>query len=348
LGNILILEFKRHFIPFYILRKLRPIGRCSALLFVFTISIPALTFGSHISGVVYSRSGEALPLATIYIKETNFGTTTNLEGKYEFSLDPGKYTLIFQYLGYSTEYRELTVENEDIFLEVELEEQSYILPDLTYVSGEDPAYAIMRKVIAKSKYHLYQLESYSTTVYVKGSGRIVKVPSIFRKRLEKEGIDSTKVFTVESITELNYEIPNTYTEKVISINTNIDDNTPSPMPFVKASFYESKVGEALSPLASNAFAHYRYRYDGAFSDNNYTIFKIYVRPRIKGDHVFEGYLYIIEDLWALHSLNLETYVQGFKVKIDQIYKPILTQVWMPVTLKFDVTGSFMGFKFEFN
>jgi hypothetical protein len=298
--------------------------------------------------VVYSRSGEALPFATIYIKETNFGTTTNLEGKYEFSLDPGKYTLIFQYLGYSTEYRELTVENEDISLEVELEEQSYILPDLTYVSGEDPAYAIMRKVIAKSKYHLYQLESYSTTVYVKGSGRIVKVPSIFRKRLEKEGIDSTKVFTVESITELNYEIPNTYTEKVISINTNIDDNTPSPMPFVKASFYESKVGEALSPLASNAFAHYRYRYDGAFSDNNYTIFKIYVRPRIKGDHVFEGYLYIIEDLWALHSLNLETYVQGFKVKIDQIYKPILTQVWMPVTLKFDVTGSFMGFKFEFN
>ena len=342
------MEVKRHFILSYILRKVKLLGNICILISAFIVFLPAISFGTNISGVVFDSSGEKLPFATIYVKETNFGTTTNLEGSYEFSLDPGKYTLIFQYLGYSTEYRELTVENEDIFLEVELKEQSYVLPDLTYVSGEDPAYAIMRKVIAKSKYHLYQLESYSTTVYVKGSGRIVKVPFLFRKRLEKEGIDSTKVFTVESITELNYEIPSTYTEKVISINTNIDDNTPSPMPFIKASFYESKVGEALSPLAPNAFAHYRYRYDGAFSENNYTIFKIYVRPRVKGDHVFEGYLYIIEDLWALHSLNFETYVQGFKVKIDQIYKPVLSQVWMPVTLKFDVTGSFMGFKFEFN
>ena len=307
-----------------------------------------ISYATHISGVVYGKSGEQLPFATIYIKETSFGTTTNLEGRYEFSLDPGKYTLIFQYLGYSTEYRELIIENEDVLLDVELKEQSYVLPDLTYVSGEDPAYAIMRKVIARSKYHLYQLESYSTTVYVKGTGRVVKVPFLFRKRLEKEGIDSTKVFTIESITEINYVIPNTYTERVVSINTNIEDNTPSPMPFIKASFYEPKVGEALSPIAPNAFAHYRYRYDGAFSDNNYTVFKIYVRPRVKGDHVFEGYIYIIEDLWALHSLNLETYVQGFKVKIDQIYKPVLAQVWMPVTLKFDVTGSFMGFKFEFN
>jgi len=324
------------------------IGKYYILLFVFITFIPSISFGNHISGRVSGRTGEGLPFATIYTKETSFGTTTNLEGNYEFSLEPGKYTLIFQYLGYKTEYRELTVKDDDIVLDVVLMEQSYVLPDLTYVSGEDPAYAIMRKVIARSKYHLYQLESYSTTVYVKGSGRVVKVPFLFRKRLEKEGIDSTKVFTVESITELNYKIPNTYSEKVISINTNIDDNTPSPMPFVKASFYEPKVAEALSPLAPNAFAHYRYRYDGAFSDNNYTVFKIYVQPRIKGDQVFEGYVYILDDLWALHSLNLESYVQGFKAKIDQIYKPVLPQVWLPVTLKFDVTGSFMGFKFEFN
>ncbi len=327
---------------------MKVIGKYLILFFVFKTFFPALSFGNHISGLVAGRTGEALPFATIFIKETSFGTTTNLEGNYEFSVEPGEYTVIFQYLGYQTEYREITVGSEDLVIDVILKEQSYVLPDLTYVSGEDPAYAIMRKVIAKSKYHLYQLESYSTTVYVKGSGRVIKVPFLFRKRLEKEGIDSTKVFTVESITELNYKIPNTYTEKVLSINTNIEDNTPSPMPFIKASFYEPNVAEALSPLAPNAFAHYRYRYDGAFSDNNYTVFKIYVRPRIKGDQVFEGYLYIIEDLWALHSLNLETYVQGFIVKIDQIYKPVLPQVWMPVTLKFDVTGSFMGFKFEFN
>lgn len=256
--------------------------------------------------------------------------------------------MIFQYLGYKTESRNISVKGQDIQLDVSLEEQSYVLPDLTYVSGEDPAYAIMRQVIAKSKYHLYQLESYKTNVYVKGSGRIAKVPFLFRKRLEKEGIDSTKVFTVESLTELSYEFPNKYTERVLSINSNFEDNAPSPMPYIKASFYEPKVVDALSPIAPNAFAHYKYRYEGAFNDNDYTVYKIFVQPRIKGDQVFEGYLYIIEDLWAIHSLSFNIYIQGFKAIINQIYKPIKPQIWMPVTLKFDVTGSFMGFKLEFN
>jgi len=316
------------------------------LLFFFCISIQ--TKGENISGMVTDKAGNILSFATIYIKETGFGTTTNVDGRYEFQIDAGKYTIIFQYLGYKAEYRDLNVEEKDIILDVNLEEQSYVLPDLTYVSGEDPAYAIMRKVIAKSKYHLNQLESYTTTVYVKGSGRLVKVPFLFRKRLKKEGIDSTKVFTVESLTELHYEFPNKYTEKVLSINTNIEDDAPDPMPYIKASFYEPKVAEALSPLAPNAFAYYKYRYDGAFTDNEYTIFKIYVNPKIKGDQVFEGYLYIIEDLWAIHSLNFNIYLQGFKGEIDQIYKPVKPQIWMPVTLKFDVSGSFMGFKLEFN
>jgi hypothetical protein len=327
---------------------MKVLGKYINNLFLIFFIIPIPVCGINISGVVSDKSGEELPFATIYIKETGFGTTTNLDGNYEFSLDPGNYTLIFQYLGYKTESRNISVEDEDIRLDVRLEEQSYVLPDLTYISGEDPAYAIMRKVIAKSKYHLYQLESYKTNVYVKGSGRIVKVPFLFRKRLEKEGIDSSRVFTVESLTELSYELPNKYTERILSINTNIEDDAPSPMPYIKASFYEPKVADALSPIAPNAFSHYKYRYDGAFSDNEHTVFKIYVQPRIKGDQVFEGYLYIIEDLWAIHSLNFNVYIQGFKAAINQIYKPIESQIWMPVTLKFDVTGSFMGFKLEFN
>jgi hypothetical protein len=315
-------------------------------LFFFAVSKPVIA--ADISGIVMDEMGRGLSFATIYVKETGYGTTTNLEGIYEISLEPGEYTLIFQYLGYKTETREISIKNENIQIDAILKEQSYILPDLTYVSGEDPAYSIMRQVIAKSKYHLYQLESYKTNVYVKGTGRVVKVPFLFRKRLEKEGIDSTKVFTVESLTELSYELPNKYTEKVISVNTNIEEEAPSPMPYIKTSFYEPKVADALSPLAPNAFAHYKYRYDGAFNDNGFTIFKIYVQPRIKGDQVFEGHLYIIEDLWAIHSLNFTIFIQGFKALINQIYKPVQPDIWMPVTLKFDVNGSFMGFILEFN
>ena len=113
----------------------------------------------NISGIVTNRSGNELPFATIYVKETGYGTTTNLDGNYEFSINPGEYIIIYQFLGYKTEYRNITIESESIQVDVYLEEQSYVLPDLTYISGEDPAYAIMRQVIAKSKYHLYQSSS---------------------------------------------------------------------------------------------------------------------------------------------------------------------------------------------
>ena len=41
---------------------------------------------------------------------------------------------------------------------------------------EDPAYTIIRKAIAKSKFHRLQVQHYSARVYVKGAGRVKDVP----------------------------------------------------------------------------------------------------------------------------------------------------------------------------
>ena len=97
---------------------------------------------------------------------------------------------------------------------------------------EDPAYTIMRKAIAKAKYHTQQIDSFSANVYIKGSGRLKGVPGLFRKRIEKElakeGIDSTTAFTIESISELEYKRPNQYKERVISVRTVGDDQQYEP------------------------------------------------------------------------------------------------------------------------
>ena len=317
------------------------------ILLILMISVVYTSEGAKIYGTVSDEEGNLLPFATIYVSETNFGATTNFDGYYEFNLLPGNYELIYQYMGYKSITKKITITDADLELFVLLEVQSYVLPSLVYTSGEDPAYNIMRQVISKSKYHLYQLSSYETNVYVKGTGRVKKVPFLLRKRMAKEGIDSTRVFTIESVTEIKYKMPNTYEENVISISSNTEENAPSPMPYIKASFYEPRIVEALSPLSPNAFMHYRFRYDGAFKDKGYTIFKIYVQPKIKGDQVFDGHLYIAEDLWCIHSLDFNSIFQGFRVNINQIYHPVKPIAWMPVTHKFNVEGSFMGFEVEF-
>ncbi len=312
-------------------------------MFMQTIALAA-----KISGYVSNEEREALPFATLYVKEIDYGTTSNLEGYYEIELKNGTYTVIVQFLGYETQEIILTVNNVNIRKDIYLKTQSLLLPNLTYKVGkEDPAYAIMRRVIAKSKYHLYQCKSYTTEVYVKGSGRLVNVPFFLRNRLRKEGIDSSRVFMVESLSSIEYEMPNIYRQKVISIKSTMEENAPDPMPFIKTSFYQPRLPGALSPISPVAFNHYRFRYEGSFKDKGVVVNKIYVEPKIKGDIVFEGFLNIIEDLWAIHSLDFNTLYQGFNVNIKQIYHPIEPEVWMPVTHRFNVDGSFLGFKLEF-
>jgi hypothetical protein len=139
---------------------------------LFLLFLKTSVYASVVSGIVRNEDGEILPFATIYVREMDFGTTTNLEGFYEVELTEGDYTFLVQYLGYSTLTRHVQVKEEDLVVNFRLQPRSMVLPNLTYQAGkEDPAYAIMRRVIARSKYHLYQLESYTTEVYIKGSGR---------------------------------------------------------------------------------------------------------------------------------------------------------------------------------
>ena len=56
-----------------------------------------------ISGSIKDASnGEQLLGATVLVKELKTGTATNMYGFYSLSLIPGKYTLVFSYIGYQS------------------------------------------------------------------------------------------------------------------------------------------------------------------------------------------------------------------------------------------------------
>ena len=213
--------------------------------------------------------------------------------------------------------------------------------------AENPAYTIMRRAIAKASYHRQQLDAYSAEVYIKGSGRLKKIPGLLRGTLEKEGLDTATAFTSESVSIVEYERPATFRERVISVYTNGDDRSTSPTNYINGSFYEPEISGAVSPLSPRAFAYYRFDLEGFFMDRGYGINKIKVTPRSAGDGTFEGYLYIVEDWWSIYSLNLSTLQQGIRFRIEQIYAPIEEKAWLPVSHKFDVEGRFLGFGFEY-
>jgi hypothetical protein len=307
-----------------------------------------LLFAGGIRGTIFSDEGSPLPWATIYVKQLGTGTSANEQGYYELSLPPGTYQVIYQHVGYESQQKQVEVGQDFVTLNITLQPQVIVLQNVTITAGyEDPAYTIMRKAIAKAKYHTQQIDSFTARVYIKGSGKLTDYPWLAKKALEKEGIKKNRVFVSETISEIQYRRPATFRERVISIRSDGRDNNTSPNAFIFGSFYQPIIAETVSPLSPTAFAYYRFEFQGTFKDGPYDISKIKVIPRSKGDNVLEGMLYIVEDWWAIHSLDFTTTRMGLRINIKQIYAPIHDKAWMPVSQQFFITGKFFGFAFDY-
>ncbi|MEQ8924184.1 MAG: DUF5686 and carboxypeptidase regulatory-like domain-containing protein [Fulvivirga sp.] len=323
------------------------LNRAACLILAIVFSISANTSAQGIKGTIKDDKGELLAFATIYIKELGTGTTTNADGYFEIRTPAGEYSLLFQYIGYESLAKNVTVNQNFVTVNPILKTQVVVLRDVVVRAGkEDPAYTIMRKAISKSKYHLQQIDSYTCKVYMKGTGELTDTPFLFRKTLEKEGVEEGKLFISESVSEVEYIRPNTYNENVISIRSSGDDQNANPNAYVNGSFYEPEVGGGVSPLSPRAFSYYKFEYLGTYRDRGYEVSKIKVTPRSFGDNVFQGEIEIVEEYWSIYSTDLKTSKMGINFHIKQFYEPIEEGVWLPVTHDFSVDGKVFGFGFE--
>ncbi|HRW99504.1 MAG TPA: DUF5686 family protein, partial [Cyclobacteriaceae bacterium] len=312
------------------------------------LALCSSAFAGGIRGKVTTDDGSPLAYATIFVKQTGSGAVTGLDGDYEISLLPGSYELVFQYLGYESVSKEVVVSESWISLDIVLKSQAIVLQNVTITAAdEDPAYTIMRKAIAKAKFHTQEIDTYSAKVYIKGKGRLKDYPWIAKKALEKEGVTKDRLFISESVSEVIYTRPNKFEEKVIAVYSNGNDNDTSPNEYVFGSFYEPEIAETISPLSPKAFSYYRFEYQGTFKDRSYDVSKIKVTPRSRGDNVFEGTLFIVEDWWSIHSLEFEVTKLGIDFQVKQIYNPVEDKVWLPVSQQFQVEGKVFGFEFEY-
>ncbi len=299
-----------------------------------------------VRGTIKGDDGAPLAFATIYVKQTASGSVSDPGGNYEVSLPAGHYDLVYHFLGYETVSRSIDIAEGFITIDIVLKAQVIQLQAVTVRAGkEDPAYTIMRKAIAKAKYHTQQIDKYTAKVYIKGKGQLKDYPWLAKKALEKEGITKDRVFIQESVSEITYTRPNKFDEKVIAVYTNGNTRNTSPNAYVFGSLYEPEIAETVSPLSPSAFSYYRFTYEGTFKDRSYDISKIKVTPRSRGDNVFEGTIYIVEDWWSIHSTDLRVTKLGIKFHVKQIYNPVEDKAWLPVSQQFEIEGRVFGFEF---
>ena len=317
-----------------------------------------------ISGTIRDDSGEPVPFASVYIKNTTIGTSANVDGVYAFAVEKGSHTVVYRAIGYKALEKTLQV-TEALTEHVVLSPESYTLNGVTISSNaEDPAYAIMRAAIRARQAHLREVESYSSNVYIKGVQKLVGAPKKFfgrdiQKTLDLDTNRKGILYLSESTSTFAFQQPDKIHEEMVSSKTAGRNNAFS---FNKASdliinFYENILLQNtlssrgfVSPIADNAMLYYRYKLLGTSTENGTTVNKIQVIPRREHDPVFRGVIYIREESW--HLLNAEVFLTkntGINLldtlNIRQQFLKV-EDAFMPSNINFQFNGNVLGFKFE--
>jgi hypothetical protein len=263
-------------------------------------------------------------------------------------LQEGKYKVVFQYLGYQTQTMELSIGKTYKEINVQLVFQDYQLPEVKILaSGEDPAYYIMRRAIALAPYYQKQVSKYSCKVYLKGSGVFDKIPFLLERQMKKDGVKENEAFVMETVSKIDFELPDKVNQQVLAMRSSGKDNNTSPMAMITNNLYDADKYGVVSPVGKSALKVYKFSLDGVFEDQGRTINKIRVTPKTNGNDVFSGYIFIADGFWNIHSADLKLHIPMTEVRVHQLYSEVNKNTWMPVSLDFDMGFSGLGFKMNF-
>lgn len=316
---------------------------------LFFLLIPEI-FASRIFGSVKDENGNPLPFATILVKGTPDGVTSNSEGYYSINLGRGDYLLECRYVGYSTIERSVTVQDVDVEVNFVLQVQSLELTEVIVdPNSEDPAYEIIRNAIRQRAYYDGQVSSFSSDVYIKGMIKLLQLPDkVFGRKVEKDdvkelGIDSSGqgiIYLSESLTRVSLQRPDKMKLQVISNRVSGRDGFGLDFP-VFISFYKNLVDVSkgtlskrgfVSPIADNALRFYRYKFLGSFWENGKQIHSIRVIPKREFEPVFSGVINITDVDWRIFSCRLlltpNAQLQVLdSLEITQIHSHQMKDIW---------------------
>lgn len=297
--------------------------KCFAPLLFF---ISFLSF-SQVKGTITDEKGNPIPYAIVFEENTYNSTTANEKGEYELQLKKSQNpTLVFKYLGFKTKRETLTIKETPFILNVVLVEENYTLNEVIINTKVNPAIAIIKKAIASRKENTEKVNRYTADFYSRGIFKLKNLPKkIMGMKVDlgdkmSSYLDSTGsgiIYLSETVSKISFEKPKQFNEKIIASkiagdNKGYSYNTALSTDY---NFYENTVNiqtNLISPIANNAFNYYKYKLEGTFFDqNNQQINKIKVIPKRDKEPVFEGYIYIVEDSWAIYAIDLT--VKGYRM-----------------------------------
>ncbi len=335
-------------------------------LFTLVLIFYSVIISAQIRGTVSDEQGRPLPLVSILVENTYNGTSSNEQGQYELNLKTtGNHTLIFQYLGFKTRKITVNVDKFPFEQNVRLIEENLSLTEVVINTKENPANSVIRNAIRSKKENSEKTSRFTADFYSRGVFKLKDTPKkIFGVEVgDLDGaLDSTGsgiIYLSETVSKITFEKPNNLKERIIASKVSGDDKgfSYNTARMTAYDFYNNTLPFAInmiSPIADNAFNYYKYKLEGTFQDeSNQMINKIKVIAKRDKEPVFEGYIYIVEDSWAIYAIDLEA--KGYRMKQELIDSLRLIQnfgynssnnIWSKNTQNLEFTAGMFGIKFN--
>lgn len=298
-----------------------------------------------ISGYVLDGNNDPIPYTRIFVKNTSYTTTADINGRYYLELREGSYEVVYSMLGFSDHVLNVTL-TDNIVQNVWLEESIEALDEvLVKVSRRDPSYEIIKNCIERKDYFLNQINGISSDFYIKATEiREADSAGISTKNRKKddeedgEAAATTNMNLVEVSGELHLqegkmkEIVNGYSKKGKEDELFFLSHSEADFNFYRNLIY-TKLTEAplVSPLNWTALVAYKFELLSSYKIGTKLIYAIKVIPRKSGNALFEGEIHVVDKDWAIHKLTLSvpkkamnfynefTITQEYQVLQDSVY-----------------------------
>lgn len=139
----------------------------ATLCLLFSSSRPSFAQETVVSGkITDASSGDPLPFVNVFFDGTTIGVTSDFDGRFEIRTHTPTDTLVVSYIGYRVKKKYVEPGKTQV-INFQLDEDVTRLQEFVFEAGENPAYAIMRKVVQnkpnndKRKLRAYEYDTYT-------------------------------------------------------------------------------------------------------------------------------------------------------------------------------------------
>jgi hypothetical protein len=279
-----------------------------------------------------ATTGDAVPFANIGIKGSSSGTTTNFDGFYSLTFTPPADSILVTYIGYTTRSKAITPDTTQQTIDVQLTPGALQLREVKIYAGENPAWAIMRKIVANRKNNnsenldAYEYESYNKiqididnlSEKFRNRKAVKKMTHIVDKYDEVKGEDGQTIipiFISESVSNVYFRNDPKKKKEVIN-KTKVsgvgltDGSFVSQIvgsSFQQYNFYNNWLNvlekDFISPISDSWKLYYDYYLADSISNGTNYDYQIDFEPRQEQDLAFSGSFWIDGKTYALTQMD---------------------------------------------